>query len=298
MRKGDTVLFRNRSLGSWPLFLCGAGALIALVFALLNPEPSRSLPLVSRLLFWSLHVGALLAAMQLTQLALSRLAPGTRRDGWVRITAAGLVGAAVFAPIAVLLDQLFGLSVVADDTMQALADTIVEEFGVLAPPAVFTWLGLNALKTLPLPPALRESRSSDLGADDEVQPERPPEIAKTVAAGSAPFMAHLPTQLGRDLISLSAELHYLRVETARGNALIHYPFSRAVAELASHVPGAQIHRSHWVADAHVAHLKREGDQTYCVLDNGGALPVGRRRRAEIGARYAGRPDRLARSEHD
>jgi DNA-binding LytR/AlgR family response regulator len=62
------------------------------------------------------------------------------------------------------------------------------------------------------------------------------------------------------------------------------------------VPGAQIHRSHWVADAHVAHLRRDGDQTYCLLDNGAVLPVGRRRRAEIATRYTSRPDRPARTQ--
>jgi hypothetical protein len=134
--------------------------MIALVFALLNPEPSRSLQLPSRLLFWTLQVGALLALMQMAQLALSRLAPATPGGGWVQIAAAGLVGAAAFAPVAVVLDRLFGLAALSDDAAQALDAAILEEFGGMAPPAVFTWLGLNALKTLPFQPAPGESRSA------------------------------------------------------------------------------------------------------------------------------------------
>lgn len=288
---------QHRNPVSWPRFLCGAGALIAVVFALLNPEPSRSLPLPSRLLFWTLHVGALLALMQMAQLALSRLAPATRSGGWIRIAAAGLIGAAAFAPVAVVLDRLFGLAALTDDAAQALDAAILEEFGAIAPPAVFTWLGLNALKTLPFQPAPGESRPAAPAAAAGAEPQHAPGSAGAADAPVlAPFMAQLPTQLGRDLVSLSAELHYLRVETARGNALILYPFSRAVAELASCVPGAQIHRSHWVADAHVAHLRRDGDQTYCLLDNGAVLPVGRRRRAEIATRYTSRPDRPARTQ--
>lgn len=285
-RSGGTSSQGRRSV-SWQQFLVAAGALIAVVFAFLDPEPSRSLPLGARLLYWTLHVGLLLGLMQASQLALSRLLPPSRLGGWVQIAIAGFMAAAAFAPVAIALDRVFGLNDIMDHVGHVWLAAVLDEFSAIAPPAVLTWLGLNGLKglSLPAPGGFEAGPVEDDGRSARAGPE--PSASEPAPA---PFLERLPASLGKDLVALSAELHYLRVETAQGAALIHYPFGRAVAELAGRDAGTQIHRSHWVADSHVQLLERDADQMFCVLDSGTRLPVGRRRRAEIVRRFNADPN--------
>jgi DNA-binding LytR/AlgR family response regulator len=91
--------------------------------------------------------------------------------------------------------------------------------------------------------------------------------------------------LGRELVMLSAELHYLRVKTTRGEALILYSFGQAMAELAASDKGIQVHRSHWVARTHVAGVRREEGRMHCVLLSGATVPVARSRQAEVAAKF-------------
>jgi hypothetical protein len=255
---------------SWPLFLAAAGAGLTVLIVLLNPEPSRALGPGVRMLFWALHVGLPLLLLQLMQVALSRWPVVWRLGVWAQVGLAGVAGAALFAPVAVLLDILFGLAAVTDDRTEPWAARIGDEFLALAPLVVLVWLALNAARGLRLP-TLR----NDVG--EPPQAIAPPE---TVPA----FLSRVPASLGRDLIALHAELHYLRVETRLGNTLILYPFGQAVAELAPLQIGLQVHRSHWVAIAHVRGIRRDGAGLSCILDTGAVLPVGRSRKAEVAAR--------------
>ena len=49
--------------------------------------------------------------------------------------------------------------------------------------------------------------------------------------------------------------------------------------------GLLVHRSHWVASAHVTSVVRRGRDTVCLLDNGDEVAVSRRRRAEVVAQF-------------
>jgi DNA-binding LytR/AlgR family response regulator len=95
----------------------------------------------------------------------------------------------------------------------------------------------------------------------------------------------VPRNIGRDLVALSAELHYIRVRTAAGEALILHPFGRAVAELAGTGTGLQIHRSHWVVLAHVQRIDRRDQGALCLLSTGATLPVSRQYRAALQAAF-------------
>jgi hypothetical protein len=92
---------------------------------------------------------------------------------------------------------------------------------------------------------------------------------------SREFRSKLPIALRQaPVVALSAEDHYVRVRTDRGQALILMNLSEAVAALG---PGAgvRIHRSHWLSRAlaveaaamRTRHIVRIGDDT--------ALPVSR-----------------------
>ena len=72
----------------------------------------------------------------------------------------------------------------------------------------------------------------------------------------------------------------MRVYTARGDALILYPFGRAVAELPE-TDGVQVHRSHWAARAHMRGLRPRGQGGELVLSTGLTLPVSRANRSRV-----------------
>jgi DNA-binding LytR/AlgR family response regulator len=68
--------------------------------------------------------------------------------------------------------------------------------------------------------------------------------------------------------------HYVRVTTSRGSVMVLIRFSEAVRELAGY-PGAQVHRSHWVASGQAKRILREKDRRMIELVDGRRLPVSR-----------------------
>ena len=89
----------------------------------------------------------------------------------------------------------------------------------------------------------------------------------------AGFIDRLPPRLGRNLLCLQMEDHYVRAHTDLGSDLILTPLKTAVAELAQ-VDGLQVHRSWWVARSAVA-APVEGRSYSLRLTNGLEVPVSR-----------------------
>jgi DNA-binding LytR/AlgR family response regulator len=110
-------------------------------------------------------------------------------------------------------------------------------------------------------------------AAEKASPRPAPSPADLPAAAPA-FLAALPPRLGRDLLCLQMEDHYLRVHTALGSDLVLTPLKDALAELTG-VEGLQVHRSWWVARAAVAGSVSEGRNLRLKLVNGLAVPVAR-----------------------
>jgi len=109
--------------------------------------------------------------------------------------------------------------------------------------------------------------------------------ASTAAAVPTPrgWRERLPPEIGRDVIAVASELQYLRVWTPRGCALIVGALADVELEDASH--GLRVHRSWWVAANHVSSVRRTTSGAVCVMSNGRRVPVSRRRRAEVLARF-------------
>jgi hypothetical protein len=113
---------------------------------------------------------------------------------------------------------------------------------------------------------------------------RPPVAGEAEPAQATPdpgLRARLPAPLRHAAIrALSAEDHYVRVRTERGDALILMNFSAAVAALGA-TAGVRIHRSHWVsrrlADAATARDSRHGIR----IDDATLLPVSRAGRKRL-----------------
>ena len=98
------------------------------------------------------------------------------------------------------------------------------------------------------------------------------------AAATAPLepriYARLPARLGRNVLALQAEDHYVRVHTATGSDLVLMRMADAIAE-ADGIAGLRVHRSWWIASAAVASARSEGRRAELTLTNGLTVPVTR-----------------------
>jgi hypothetical protein len=96
----------------------------------------------------------------------------------------------------------------------------------------------------------------------------------------ATFLQRLPHKYhAAQLHGMSAEDHYLRVYTDRGEALILHRFSDALREIGA-ADGLQVHRSWWVMRDGVERMERQNGKPQLVLKSGGCVPVSRTYLAE------------------
>lgn len=145
-------------------------------------------------------------------------------------------------------------------------------------------------------PVLLELRDRGLLAPAATPvPEPDPVEAESPPAPREPaFLARIPARLGRDVLALEMEDHYVRVHTTEGSDLILMRMRDAVAELAG-LEGLQVHRSYWVAASAVTGVERKPDgKMTLVLSNGLRVPVSRSFAADV--RAAGWPLHPQRSE--
>lgn len=98
-------------------------------------------------------------------------------------------------------------------------------------------------------------------------------------AESADPRDRLPARLGRTVLCLQMEDHYVRVHTPQGSALVLMSLSQAMAGLKD-VDGTQTHRSWWVARAGVVGVVEDGRNMRLRLTGGLEAPVSR---ARVGA---------------
>lgn len=88
------------------------------------------------------------------------------------------------------------------------------------------------------------------------------------------LLDRLPFGKRGGLIALSAEDHYVKVETTQGTEMLLMRLSDAMNEVGS-TTGLQIHRSHWVALDHIKDVHRINDRGEVTLSNGQTRPISR-----------------------
>jgi hypothetical protein len=251
---------------------------LAVLFAVLQPAASAGLDLGYRLVFWLCHTYVAVGALLLASLGLGRAGLSDRLGPWPAIVVSGLLGSLLFAPLALPLEGLFEV-VDADDPERAagVAGWVLAvglELGSLAGPVTVSWVLINAPRLLRLGFVAPQPAASSGPTPDE-----PP--VRSADEGRI-FFEQLPDALGREVVALSSELHYLRVHTTRGQALILHSLRDAMADAG---PGLQVHRSHWVAQAHVRRVRRRRDGVVCIMSTGLEVPVSRRRQREVVERF-------------
>ena len=89
----------------------------------------------------------------------------------------------------------------------------------------------------------------------------------------ARFLDRLPGTVGRDVVYLKVNGHYIHVTTTAGSASVLMRFADAVEELGD--LGLQVHRSFWVASRHVTEIARHDNRTVVRVTGGSEVPVSR-----------------------
>jgi len=88
------------------------------------------------------------------------------------------------------------------------------------------------------------------------------------------ILRRLPPRLGRDLLCLSMEDHYVRLHTAQGSALVLMSLGQALEEVRG-LEGLKVHRSWWVARRAVEGVVEDGRNLRLMLTGGLTAPVSR-----------------------
>lgn len=291
------------------------GALLITLFVLIKPEASNGLDIAGRVVFWTLHVGLGLVALRVSSHWLAsrqRLPSGTL----AAVLVTGCAAVVIAAPGYLALDALFTAHLVdldAEPTDEPFFMPLVGEMMNLAPWFLTTWVVINLPVLLPRP-------TVSVLLDDEAQHDDPASSALTtlscvrsnssdshgriVAAPSVilvddaatnvtptpqinvkgeRFLSSLPGIVGTDVIAVSSDLHYLNVWTLTGRTTVLGNLKDVVIDLGD--AGMQVHRSHWVAHAHVRRIVGTASDAACILSNELRVPISRRRWKAIREQY-------------
>ncbi len=244
-----------RFLATFCLFALFSGFIIAG----LQPAASMELPFALAVVQWVLHI--VFGMLIVTSIASAAVLTGLRLTWSVGL-------AIVFLPIV-----LTPLSLATEASIAYLAgtqdqdpDSFFEELQQIALPAVglASLVALFALKAAAYVANQRTRILAGFAAEPDLRSVFP----------------DLPHRVGNELLSVSANDHYVTIRTANGSAMLSRKFSDCLEKLKPFA-GLQVHRSHWVRRKHVDQVRANGSSYLCTLSDGTAIPVSRRRYAEL-----------------
>ena len=232
---------------------------IGTVLGLVGPFGSASMPSAARLLFW---VGFVVAGYAIFRpvAAVSRWAAAeTTMPLWLAVILATIVAS---LPLTALL--AFALGVLRPGGWW-FGSRFPILYGQVALVGIFIHLLMMTV--------FRRVEGGEAAEAPAAAPGAAADIAPVRASTESLFLRRLPPGLGRDLLLLEMQDHYVRAETTLGSALLLMRFGDAVAELGD--TGTQVHRSWWVSFDAMDTLEREGRSARLRLRGAGAVPVSR-----------------------
>jgi hypothetical protein len=257
----------------WPtyLVLCSSGLILALFW--LGPSAASGLGTLNAMAFWAAHVLPAMVLLATTQKVLGSIPSVTAFPGAAQVLLSAVLASLLFTPFALAIDALFQAKGSFDGGAEPLWLRAISEFLHFVVPFVLVWLLINT-------PSLLQLEHLSAGPAPAATDGAPGQ--EKASANIEDLWSRVPGRLGRTLVALTAELHYLRVYTPLGNALILFPFGRAVKLLEAE-NGMQIHRSHWVSLDHVDEVLARGGRMICRMTAGPDLPVSRNYRPALKA---------------
>jgi hypothetical protein len=286
-------------------YLTIAGLVFLALMLALKPDVGFTAPFAMRLLFWTLQIVTGLLVLQSVLYLLTRSYGASRAPSWSLVVLSGLLGSLLLTPLYWLIGEglmegWLGYAARPDDEAAdlaglTLANPLVREYLEIVAPVTTSWV----LICLPrmhwlMPPLLHgkvrqcEAAGNPGARRAALDPSPDPGHAQaTVLPAQRPdtWRHRLPAELGTDVIAVTSELQYLRVWTPRGCALILGALADVEAQDAA--TGLRVHRSWWVATDHLVAVRRTATGAVCLMSDGRQVPVSRRRRSEVLARFGG-----------
>ncbi|KAB2659517.1 response regulator transcription factor [Brucella tritici] len=225
--------------------LWGTFIIVVLVFTITGPfGTDLSMPVAVRFFYWlSVQFAGWATAIIFSVLADAFLEP-VARHAFARMMTGAVVAALPIGLWVAVID--WGFSGRAPTTAAILANAVI----ALPLSALFCILAYMTLRR-------------DLEA-----------VPRNVSESSPPLLTRLKPDNRGAILRLSAEDHYTRVVTSRGQELVLLRFSDAVKEVGA-TSGLQIHRSHWIADRYVAGLRKANGGFSLLTNDGDLLPISR-----------------------
>jgi hypothetical protein len=203
----------------------------------------------------------------------------------------GFMGAAMLTPIywligEGLMQRVLGFAETFDtDELISLQQKsgwaeLLDEWLEISGPVIAAWALISWPRLPGLLPPLVQTATEDVDEMLELKSQALDDIALSIERN---WRKALPLELGHDVIAVKSELQYLRVWTTRGSALVLGSLQEV--EDAEGSAGMRVHRSWWVHARHVRILRRRGEAASCELSDGREVPVSRRRKADVLARF-------------
>jgi hypothetical protein len=247
------------------------GATLILLFTFLEPAGTEDKLGIERFLIWTIQIALLLPLLIGIHIGLQSIHFFDRLNPWLKLAFSGLLGSFFFMPIALAIDYQFQLDERLDPGhWRALIPVLREEFSGIVWPVTLTWVAINA-------PRILQISFQDIEAPVSGDPTAQHEQATSEALNG--FWSLIPREIGKDIIYLKSELHYVRVVTTGGEKLVLFNLKDAVADLEKRLPGIQTHRSYWVSGNHIKAMVSEKNRPFILTRNDQKVPVSRRKTA-------------------
>jgi LytTr DNA-binding domain len=273
------------------VFYVGIPGMVAILFGLNHAGMGRFLAIEIGVIYWlGIFVPAWLVLDICSRLAAAVLRPWSP-PLWLILLIGSVTAVVILQPYAVWHGSLYagqlptGVQYAIAAPLPSLLGEWAQLAGYVGTPMF--WIAINyyydrlldipryrgSLLEIMEPPRSRHTQVLGGNAEsaDHTKSDAP---AASNAGSSEGFQRQTPLEIGREIIALRAEDHYIRVYTTQGNALIRYRFGDALKDVAS-LDGLQVHRSCWVKRSAVKKLISDDEGTALVLTGDIQIPVSR-----------------------
>jgi hypothetical protein len=257
-------------------------ALLSVFCTIIKPDISAQLAPLPRLVFWVAHVSVGLVGILLASVLIRRFCPHRQFSLFITIGLTGMVGALLATPALLLLEEFFPKEIDLDwlDRFGQLGwwQALLAEFLEVLPNLLLIWYLVN-LPLLFNKPLLRQTPDDD-------EPDAPPpgeqaQREEELRKRREQLYEKLPEVIGRDIVAISSDLHYLNVHTVLGKFLVLGTLKYYAEAFGDE--GILVHRSNWVAKQHVVKVRTSGEEIYCLMSNGLKVPISRSRKKQVKA---------------
>ena len=280
----------GRHTASIARYLGGTGAALWALLVALDPDVGFAAPWTWMAVFWALQISSGLVVLQSVLFLLTRIDQLRQWPLWLLVISSGLLGSVFLSPIywlmgEGLMEQLLGFSPRVDipeveaGPLSSPIGLLLNEFVDIVVPVSTAWFLISwpRLQRL-VPPLLNEQAPTNLNQSETIHV-----IDPSLSIQMPAWRTRLAKELGDELIAVSSELQYLRVWTTRGSALVLGALQEV--EDQEGTPGVRTHRSWWVNSRFVVRVRGKSDGAVCEMSNGLEVPVSRRKKAEVLARF-------------